>query len=48
MASYDINDNWTAQVNVNNLTDEEYISGCDFYCYYGESRSIIGSVKYRW
>ncbi|MEC8900662.1 MAG: TonB-dependent receptor, partial [Pseudomonadota bacterium] len=48
MASYDINDSWTAQVNVNNITDEEYVSGCDFYCYYGASRSIIGSVKYRW
>jgi len=48
MASYDINDSWTAQVNVNNITDEEYVSGCDFYCYYGASRSVIGSVKYRW
>lgn len=48
MASYDINDNWTAQLNVNNLTDEEYVSGCDFYCYYGASRSVIGSVKYSW
>ncbi|WP_404375494.1 TonB-dependent siderophore receptor [Vreelandella aquamarina] len=48
MASYDINDNWTAQVNVNNITDEEYVSGCDYYCYYGASRSVIGSVKYRW
>lgn len=48
MASYAINSRWTAQVNVNNLTDEEYISGCDFWCYYGESRSVIGSLSYRW
>lgn len=48
MVSYRINDSWTAQVNVNNLTDEEYVSGCDFYCYYGASRSVVGSLKYSW
>ncbi|WNL39867.1 TonB-dependent siderophore receptor [Halomonas sp. PAMB 3232] len=48
VASYDFNPNWTAQVNVNNLTDKEYVSGCDFYCYYGASRSVIGSISYRW
>ncbi|MCK2041595.1 TonB-dependent siderophore receptor [Chromohalobacter sp. TMW 2.2308] len=50
MASYDFNSHWTAQVNVNNVTDEEYVASCeaDFYCYYGESRSVIGSLKYRW
>ncbi|GAA5171326.1 TonB-dependent siderophore receptor [Modicisalibacter zincidurans] len=48
MARYDFNAHWTAQVNVNNITDEEYVSGCDYYCYYGESRSVIGSLKYRW
>nr|WP_148253746.1 TonB-dependent siderophore receptor [Aidingimonas lacisalsi] len=47
-ASYDINDSWTAQVNVTNLTDKEYVSGCDSWCYYGESRSVIGSLSYRW
>lgn len=48
MASYRIDANWTAQVNVTNLTDEDYVSGCDYWCYYGESRSVIGSLKYRW
>ena len=48
MARYDFADNWRVQVNVNNLTDEEYVSGCDYYCYYGESRSVIGSLSYRW
>lgn len=48
MVSYDINNSWTAQLNVNNLTDEEYVASCDFYCYYGESRSVIGSLKYNW
>ncbi|MGM0703964.1 MAG: TonB-dependent siderophore receptor [Pseudomonadota bacterium] len=48
MASYDFNSHWTAQVNVNNVTDEEYVASCDFWCYYGESRSVIGSLSYRW
>ncbi|MDV6319440.1 TonB-dependent siderophore receptor [Chromohalobacter sp. HP20-39] len=50
MASYDLNSHWTAQVNVNNFTDEEYVASCeaDFYCYYGESRSVIGSLSYQW
>ncbi|WP_189576525.1 TonB-dependent siderophore receptor [Marinobacter zhanjiangensis] len=48
MARYDFSQNWRAQVNVNNLTDEEYVASCDYYCYYGESRSVIGSLSYRW
>lgn len=50
MASYDINESWTAQINVNNITDEEYVASCesDFWCYYGESRSVVGSLKYNW
>ena len=48
MASYDFNRNWTAQLNVNNITDETYVASCDFWCYYGESRSVIGSLRYRW
>lgn len=48
MASYDINNSWTAQLNVNNVTDEEYVASCDFWCYYGESRSVVGSLKYNW
>ena len=46
--SYAIDEHWTAQLNVNNLTDEEYVSGCDYWCYYGESRSVVGSLRYRW
>ena len=48
MVGYEFADGWQAQVNVNNLTDEEYVASCEYWCYYGESRSIIGSVKYRW
>ncbi|GAB2782297.1 TonB-dependent siderophore receptor [Halomonas shantousis] len=48
MAQYAINDQWTAQLNVKNLTDKEYISNCNYWCYYGESRSVVGSLKYHW
>lgn len=48
VARYDFDERWGVQVNARNLTDEKYVSGCDFYCYYGESRSVIGSLRYRW
>lgn len=48
MASYTISDKWSAQLNINNALDKEYISACDYYCYYGQSRSIVLSTKYRW
>ncbi|WP_043527867.1 TonB-dependent siderophore receptor [Litchfieldella xinjiangensis] len=49
MASYDFANNWRAQINVNNVTDEDYVASCDTgWCYYGESRSVIGSLSYRW
>ncbi|MFG6175948.1 TonB-dependent siderophore receptor [Halomonas sp. THAF12] len=47
MARYDFAGSWRAQVNVNNLTDKEYVASCDYWCYYGESRSVIGSLSYR-
>lgn len=46
--SYDISSQWQAQLNVNNLLDEEYIASCDYYCYYGQSRSITLNANYRW
>lgn len=46
--SYDLDESWTAQLSINNLTNEEYVSGCDYWCFYGESRSVIGSLSYRW
>jgi iron complex outermembrane receptor protein len=48
MARYDFDRNWRAQVNVNNVADREYVASCDYWCYYGESRSVIGSLSYRW
>lgn len=48
MARYDIDRNWRVQLNVNNVTDKEYVASCEYWCYYGESRSVTGSVSYRW
>lgn len=36
-------------LNANNVFDKEYISTCDgFYCYYGDRRSVLASVNYKW
>ena len=46
--SYDITSQWQAQLNVNNILDKEFISGCDYYCYFGQSRSVMLNANYRW
>ncbi|WP_194704425.1 TonB-dependent siderophore receptor [Vibrio sp. S11_S32] len=48
MARYDITKKWRAQINVNNLTNKEYVSSCDYYCYYGEEMSATATLNYRW
>ncbi|MGL4615419.1 MAG: hypothetical protein ACRCVV_16260, partial [Shewanella sp.] len=48
MAGYEITENWQAQLNINNLFDREFVSGCDYWCYYGQSRSAVLSANYRW
>lgn len=36
-------------LNANNLFDKEYIATCDgFYCYYGDRRSLLASLNYKW
>ncbi|HVI91761.1 MAG TPA: TonB-dependent siderophore receptor [Dongiaceae bacterium] len=39
-----------AQLNIQNLFDKDYIAACsgDSYCYYGEGRTFLGSLTYRW
>lgn len=48
MIGYDFAKNWRAQLNINNILDDTYVASCDYYCYYGEPRSIVGTVNYRW
>lgn len=48
MAEYQYK-NFSASINVNNLTDKEYFSGCDgYFCYYGEGLRATLTAKYRW
>ncbi|ATN00579.1 TonB-dependent siderophore receptor [Proteus terrae] len=47
-AIYNFNKQLQLQLNINNILDKEYLSGCDYYCYYGQSRSVLLNAKYRW
>lgn len=46
-AKYDLGKNWEARVNVSNLSDKKYISGCSYACFYGEGRKITANVAYK-
>ncbi|MDX5372469.1 MAG: TonB-dependent siderophore receptor [Pseudomonadaceae bacterium] len=45
MVSYRIQD-VRLQLNASNLTDKEYVTACDYYCWYGNRRNVIASVSY--
>lgn len=47
MASYQFTPNWSTQINVDNLTDKRYISGCNNYCFYGAGRNINAQISYK-
>ncbi|PYC22570.1 TonB-dependent siderophore receptor [Aquipseudomonas alcaligenes] len=34
------------QLTASNLTDKEYVTACDYYCWYGNRRNVIASVSY--
>ncbi|MGY1490583.1 TonB-dependent siderophore receptor [Methylobacillus pratensis] len=48
MASYPISEHWNLQVNAINLLNKEYLSACDYYCYYGTSRTVDAQLSYHW
>lgn len=48
MARYQIDRSWALQLNARNLTDKTYVSACDFYCYYGNGRTIDMQLQYQW
>lgn len=41
---------WQAQVNVANVFDKVYVAGCTGLtsCYYGQGRTVLAGLKYRW
>ena len=47
-ASYPLSDHWNLQLNATNLLDKEYLSACDFYCYWGTSRTVDAQLSYVW
>jgi iron complex outermembrane receptor protein len=56
VASYDLGRAATAMegfelaINVANLFDERHVSACSFNnsCYFGASRTVIGTLRYEW
>ncbi|MGQ5288027.1 TonB-dependent siderophore receptor [Pectobacterium actinidiae] len=48
MIAYDFSKDWRLQVNATNLTNREYVSACNYWCYYGEGRNVSANVSYRW
>ncbi|MBT9318835.1 TonB-dependent siderophore receptor [Actinobacillus pleuropneumoniae] len=47
MARYNINQNWSAQLNVDNVGNRKYVAACDYYCYYGAERKVNATVSYK-
>jgi len=47
---YQIDTHWSVDVNAKNLFDKEYVSGCNDAgrCYWGDSRTLLGTVSYNW
>lgn len=47
-ARYQFAHNWTAQLNVDNISNKKYLAACDgSYCYYGQGRNINASISYK-
>jgi iron complex outermembrane receptor protein len=47
LVSYDVDSNWQLQAKAQNLFDRKYLY-CNTTCRYGDERSLIGSVTYKW
>ncbi|WP_081899025.1 TonB-dependent siderophore receptor [Halomonas sp. TG39a] len=47
---YDFGNNWSANLNANNLFDREYVARCNNggRCYWGAERTVLGTVSYKW
>ncbi|WP_447593919.1 TonB-dependent siderophore receptor [Aquipseudomonas campi] len=47
---YTLDEHWSLDVNVKNLFDQEYVSGCNNAgrCYWGEERTVLGTVSFNW
>lgn len=45
-ARYRFGKGWEVQLNADNLTNRRHLAGCDYYCYYGQSRNVRAGVSY--
>jgi iron complex outermembrane receptor protein len=47
---YDIDKNWSVDLNAKNVFDQEYVAGCNNAgrCYWGDERTLLGTVSLRW
>ena len=47
---YDLDENWSVDLNAKNLFDQEYVAGCNNAgrCYWGDERTFLGTVSLRW
>lgn len=37
------------QLNVNNIADEKYVSSCGYFgCFYGDGRTVLAQLSYKW
>ncbi|MEB2845734.1 TonB-dependent siderophore receptor [Endobacterium cereale] len=41
-------ENIKASLAVQNIADKRYAASCNFGCFYGEGRTIVGSLTYKW
>ncbi|MCG8393636.1 MAG: TonB-dependent receptor, partial [Pseudomonadales bacterium] len=41
-------DDFKFQVAGKNVFDKEYVATCNYWCWYGDRPSVIGSVTYAW
>ncbi|MFT3801165.1 MAG: TonB-dependent siderophore receptor [Burkholderiaceae bacterium] len=48
MMRYELTREVALQLNARNLSNKTFVSGCDFYCYYGSGRTIDLQLKYAW
>ncbi len=47
LISYEVDSHWQVQAKAQNLFDKKYLY-CNTTCRYGDERSVMGSVTYRW
>ncbi|GHC73641.1 TonB-dependent siderophore receptor [Limoniibacter endophyticus] len=40
--------NFKASLAVQNIADEHYVASCNFGCFYGEGRTVVGNLSYKW